>query len=83
MTPSTNGALDSGAELEAWQKMKKFEEGLKAGLMRMSDDVRKRATRASRNAKLGKVRDQPRTGGNREQEITSIGDALLWFVAND
>ncbi|KAJ9116951.1 hypothetical protein QFC22_004609 [Naganishia vaughanmartiniae] len=82
MTPSTHGTLDSGAELDAWQKLKKLEDGLKAGLTRQTDGAHKRGTRAMSN--LGKARDQKlRTGDCREQGINSVGDALLWFVANE
>ncbi|KAJ9101743.1 hypothetical protein QFC21_003082 [Naganishia friedmannii] len=84
MTPSINSGLDSSAELEAWEKLKQFEEGLKAGLTHQTDDVQKRGARALKSGILAKMRDQkPRTGGNRKQGIHSVGDALLWFVAHE
>ncbi|KAJ9113812.1 hypothetical protein QFC19_000005 [Naganishia cerealis] len=79
-TPLTHVNLESGAELEAWQRLRKFEEGMKTGLALPTDIP----TRASRSTIPGKSRTQKlKASGNGDQTITSVREALLWFVANE
>jgi serine/threonine-protein kinase haspin len=82
-TPMTTVNTDHGAELEAWEKLRRFEIACKVGLAEWADGKLDAKVELSKKAQQGKAKS--RLGGitRSEEGVVSVGDATLWFVAND
>jgi hypothetical protein len=81
-TPMTSVNMDQGAELEAWEKLRRFETACKAGLAEWANGK----VVGARHAKKGQqARAKGRLGGGARlnETVASVGDATLWFVANE
>lgn len=75
--------MDQGAELEAWEKLRRFEIACKAGLGEWADGKLNANGGPIKKAQQGKAKS--RLGGiaRSEEGVVSVGDATMWFVANE
>lgn len=79
-TPMAVVNADQGAELEAWEKMRRFETACKAGLTECATVQQEgRATRG----KPSRSNTHARRTAKSSDVVCSVKDAALWFVDND
>lgn len=78
-TPMTGSNMDQSAELEAWEKLRKFEAACQSGLSEWADS----RMRGPRHAKKGQQGRAKGVAKSDEEAVASVEDAALWFVAND
>ena len=79
-TPMAAVSADQGAELEAWEKMRRFEAACKAGLTECT--TVQQEGRVARG-KPSRSRTHARGTAKSSDVVCSVKDAALWFVDND
>lgn len=73
-------SLNQGAELEAWEKLRRFEAACKAGLLESTE--RRQATRAGKG-KPDRSKTASRGIAKSSDAVRSVKEATLWFVDNE
>lgn len=75
--------VDQGAELEAWEKLRRFEIACKAGLAEWANGKVQDGARIAKKAQQNKAKGRFGGVARSSEGVTSVGEATLWFVAND
>lgn len=75
--------MDQGAELEAWEKLRRFETVCKVGLAEWASGKLNGKGGATKKIQQGKAESRLGGAARLEEGVVSVGDATLWFVAND